>query len=182
MNRRGTAYETVLEPASSPLRSQASPAGFEPASPTFEAWCCCSAELRGHRTSTPGRTRTCDPLGVNQPPLPLGHGGSTRDPAWTRTRSLHHVRVASTATAPRDHVGPVGVEPTSHRVSDGCLAARLRPDDQRPVRESNPSRLLDRQVATPAASQGNKSVRRESHPPVRLGRSVPGCSTTDTPS
>src|SRR5262245_42281132 len=29
-----------------------------------------------------------------------------------------------------------------------------RPDRKRPVRDSNPSRLLDRQVATPAASQG----------------------------
>ena len=27
---------------------------------------------------------------------------------------------------------------------------------------------------TPASSQGNKSVRRESHPPIRRGRSVPG--------
>jgi hypothetical protein len=46
---------------------------------------------------------------------------------------------------------------------------------QRPVRDSNPSRLLDRQVATPAASQGGlKSVRRESHPPVHLGKVVPG--------
>ena len=46
--------------------------------------------------------------------------------------------------------------------------------EKRPVRDSNPSHLLDRQAATPAASQGNQSVRRESHPPLRRGRSVPG--------
>ena len=43
-----------------------------------------------------------------------------------------------------------------HRVSDGCLAARLRPDGKRPVRESNPSHLLDRQAGTPASSQGKQ--------------------------
>ncbi len=65
-------------------------------------------------------------------------------------------------------VGPAGVEPALHRVSDGCLAARLRPG-QRPGRESNPSHLLDRQAAAPAASQGIQSVRRESHPPDHRG-------------
>jgi hypothetical protein len=84
--------------------------------------------------STPGRTRTCgECLFVGEVPSPLGHGGS-------------------------DLVGPAGVEPAFHRVSDGRLAARPRPACQRPVRDSNPSRLLDRQVATPAASQGGKSV------------------------
>ena len=45
---------------------------------------------------------------------------------------------------------------------------------QRPVRESNPSHLLDRQAGTPASSQGNKSAWRESNPPVHLGKVVPG--------
>ena len=49
LNRRGTAYETVLEPGSSPLRS------------------------------TPGRTRTCgECLHVREVPSPLGHGGNDR--------------------------------------------------------------------------------------------------------
>ncbi len=34
----------------------------------------------------------------------------------------------------------------------------------------------------PLRHRAGKSVRRESHPPVRLGRSVPGCSATDTSS
>ena len=46
MNRRRTAYETVLE------RLQSTP-----------------------QISTPGRTRTCDRLHVREVPLPLGHGG-----------------------------------------------------------------------------------------------------------
>lgn len=58
--------------------------------------------------------------------------------------------------APRNHVsvGPAGVEPASNRISDGCLAART--------------------------TARRKSVQRESHPPVRRGRPVPGCSATDT--
>ena len=51
---------------------------------------------------------------------------------------------------------PAGLEPAIHRVSDGCLAARLRPERKRPVRESNPSHLLDRQAVTPASSQGKE--------------------------
>ena len=63
-----------------------------------------------------------------------------------------------------------------------CLPPRIRrlprrsasARRERPVRDSNPSRLRDKQVATPAASQGNKSAWRESNPPVRHGEPVPG--------
>src|SRR5262249_14450651 len=54
------------------------------------------------------------------------------------------------------------------------------PLGQRPVRDSNPSRLFDKQVATPAASQG---VRVSGGSRTRLsdaaGRCL-GCSATDT--
>ena len=53
-------------------------------------------------------------------------------------------------------VGPAGVEPASHRVSDGYLTARSRPEDQRPVRELNPSGPVDGRIATPAASQSER--------------------------
>ena len=89
-------------------------------------------------------------------------------PRWNRLQSIPQ------------SVGPAGVEPAFHRVSDDRLAARLRPDGQRPVRDSNPSDLLDRQVATPAASQG---VRASGGSRTRLsdaaGRCL-GCSATDT--
>jgi hypothetical protein len=45
---------------------------------------------------------------------------------------------------------------------------------RRPVRESNPSRLFDRQAGTPAPSQGKQSAWRESNPPIHLGKVVPG--------
>ena len=91
-------------------------------------------------------------------------------PRWNRLQSIPQ------------SVGPAGVEPAFHRVSDDRLAARLRPDPQRPVRDSNPSRLLDRQVATPAASQG---TRVSGGGRTRLSTSARwclGCSATDTPS
>jgi hypothetical protein len=54
-------------------------------------------------------------------------------------------------------VGPAGVEPALRRVSDGCLTAQSQARiEQRPVWDSNPSRLFDKQVATPAASQGHE--------------------------
>ncbi len=45
---------------------------------------------------------------------------------------------------------------------------------ERPVRESNPSHLLDRQAGTPASSQGKQSAWRESNPPARHGEPVAG--------
>jgi hypothetical protein len=91
-------------------------------------------------------------------------------PRWNRLQSIPQ------------SVGPAGVEPAFHRVSDGRLAARLRPDRQRPVRDSNPSRLLDRQVATPAASQGGRvSGGSRTRLSDAAGRCL-GCSATDTVS
>ena len=152
----------VKEPPS-PLghgSSQVVPAGFEPAISTMSGWRAlrCSARLW-------------------PPAFPLPRGERVRG------------------------VGPAGVEPASYRVSDGCLAARsparclsragfaacrlvrqagtpaLR---KRPVRESNPSRLLDRQVATPAASQGGRvSGGSRTRLSDAAGRCL-GCSATDT--
>jgi hypothetical protein len=134
--------------------------------------------------STPGRTRTCDRPDVSRVPSPLGHGSNLQPRASLRARGIVPAGFEPATSAvsgrralrcsTRLSVGPAGVEPASYRVSDGCLAARSPARNQRPVRDSNPSRLRDRQVATPAASQGPKSVRRESHPPVRRGRPVPG--------
>jgi hypothetical protein len=91
-------------------------------------------------------------------------------PRWNRLQSIPQ------------SVGPAGVEPAFHRVSDGRLAARLRPGRQRPVRDSNPSRLLDRQVATPAASQGGRvSGGSRTRLSDAAGRCL-GCSATDTVS
>ena len=45
---------------------------------------------------------------------------------------------------------------------------------KRPVRESNPSHLFDRQAGTPAPSQGKESTWRESNPPIHPGKVVPG--------
>lgn len=79
------------------------------------------------------------------------------------------------ASGPRDQsVQPAGVEPARTRVSDGGLNRSASAGWQRPVRELNPSHLLDGQAGTPASSQGLESVRRESHPPVYLGKVVPG--------
>jgi hypothetical protein len=70
----------------------------------------------------------------------------------------------------RSTIQPAGVEPTSTCVSDRCLAARPRLDSQRPVRESDPSHLLDRQAVTPASSQGSEQGRKDSNP-LRVGLS-----------
>lgn len=67
-------------------------------------------------------------------------------------------RVDNFVTVFPKKVGPAGVEPAMDRVSDGCLAAWLRPETKRPVRDSNPSHLFDKQTATPAASQGSYAV------------------------
>src|SRR5262245_32939051 len=80
-------------------------------------------------------------------------------PRWNRLQSIPQ------------SVGPAGVEPAFHRVSDGCLAARLRPEEApctglEPV---SPARQAGRHTR---CVTGRKSVRRESHPPVRRGRSV----------
>ncbi len=81
-------------------------------------------------------------------------------PRWNRLQSIPQ------------SVGPAGVEPAFHRVSDGRLAARLRPEEApctglEPV---SPARQAGRHTR---CVTGRKSVRRESHPPVRRGRSVP---------
>src|SRR5262245_19745156 len=101
-------------------------------------------------------------------------------PRWNRLQSIPQ------------SVGPAGVEPAFHRVSDGRLAARLRPGRQRPVRDSNPSRLLARPVATPAASQGGRvssgnrtRLSDAAGPDLSACRQVGtptglGCSATDT--
>ena len=71
-----------------------------------------------------------------------------------------------------------------------CLPPRIRRSPRRsasarrkrPVRDSNPSRLLDRQVATPAASQGGRvSGGSRTRPSDAAGRCL-GCSATDTVS
>jgi hypothetical protein len=85
---------------------------------------------------------------------------------WTR-RALQ--------AAPRNHVSRAGrsrtyLEPRIRRLPRRSATARC----QRPVRESNPSHLLDKQGVTPASSQGKQSAWRESNPPVRHGEPVPG--------
>ncbi len=99
--------------------------------------------------STPGRTRTCaDCLFVREVPSPLGHGGNVQ--SGRQESNLP-------STAYQTVASPLGFGP-----------------NQRPVRESNPSRLFDRQAGTPAPSQGKYSAWRESNPPVHLGTVVPG--------
>jgi hypothetical protein len=84
--------------------------------------------------STPGRTRTCDPLHVKEVPSPLGHGSKSVVPAgfepaistmsgWRALRCSTRLRAFEKGQSPFQ-VGPAGVEPASYRVSDGCLAAR----------------------------------------------------------
>src|SRR5262249_34347528 len=71
-------------------------------------------------------------------------------------------------------VGPAGVEPAFHRVSDGCLAARLRPDQS--ALYGNRTRLTcstDR-LARQLHHRAEKSAWREANPPVRHGEPVPG--------
>ena len=112
-NLPSTAYQTV-----------ASPLGFGPKSALYGAFSTMSGR---------DRTRTCvDCLFVGEVPSPLGHEGSIQSgkpesnrpggfmrPRWNRLRSIPQ------SFGP---VGPAGVEPAFHCVSDGCLAARLRPE------------------------------------------------------
>lgn len=78
--------------------------------------------------STPGRTRTCARLLVRELPLPLGHGSKSVVPAGFEPATSTMSTWRALQAAPRNYsVGPAGVEPASNRVSDGRLAARLRP-------------------------------------------------------
>ncbi len=72
-------------------------------------------------------------------------------------------------------------EPRQGRAASGPLHGGMPvASGQRPVRDSNPSRLLDRQVATPAASQGGRVSGGSRTRLSTSARWCLGCSATDT--
>ena len=134
--RRASVLRPGVEPGTRPSRGRVmsgftieasvETAGIEPAQSACKAP---SPPWHMRPRSTPGRTRTCDCLHVKEVPSPLGHGSigqSSRPDLNRRPPVCENGELAGLlhGTIP---VGPAGVEPALHRVSDGCLAARLRP-------------------------------------------------------
>lgn len=120
MNRRRTAYETVLA-----SKLQSTP-----------------------QISTLGTTRTCDRLLVSEPPLPLGHEGSK-------------------SGRQESNLPP-------NRVSDGCLAARPRPEMSALYGTRTRLACSTGRSPHPLRHRACKSAWRESNPLVHLGGVVPG--------
>jgi hypothetical protein len=94
-----------------------------------------------------------------EPARPGGHG--------VTDRLAHRCR-------PTQSSSTGGSRTHSHRgLSSAALPVCTPCRRQRPVRDSNPSHLLDKQAVTPASSQGvRQSARRESNPRDRRGRAV----------
>ena len=86
------------------------------------------------------------------------------------------LQTAWLAQLPADAVSSTGGSRTRTRqgLSLAALPVCVPCHTQRPVRDSNPSHLLDRQAVTPASSQGvsRQSVQRESNPHVRHGKAA----------
>jgi hypothetical protein len=94
-----------------------------------------------------------------EPARPWGHGVTDR--LAHRCRPTHR----SGTGGSRTHTHR-GLSSVARPVGAPCRR-------QRPVRDSNPSHLLDKQAVTPASSQGVfQSARRESNPRDRRGRAV----------
>jgi hypothetical protein len=144
LNRRRTAHETVLGPGSSPLRSQYS------------------------RQDSNLRSPGCEPGAVASGPRECRVVPAGFEPATSTMSGWRALQAA-----PRDcrkapetrFLGENGFLLASRAGrSRTCLKPRIRRSPrrpvpgpiERPVRDSNPSRLFDKQVATPAASQGGQ--------------------------
>jgi hypothetical protein len=125
--------------------------------------------------STPGRTRTCARLHVREVPSPLGYGGIQ----WSRLdlnqrpprceRGEHSRLLHGTIS-----VGPAGVEPAFHRVSDGCLAGWLRPETSALYGNRTHLTCSTDRLAHQLHHRAIQSAWRESNPLIHLGKVVPG--------
>jgi hypothetical protein len=105
-------------------------------------------------------------LGFNQRPPRCEHGGHSRPPHGTIFQSGRQE-----SNLPQTAYQTVALPPGP------------RPEIERPVWDSNPSHLLDKQAATPAAFTGQKECPAGVAPVVvHRGRVVPYCSATITGS